>query len=745
MATNRFLIAPYDKNSGLRSDYRPWLIPDEAFSSLQNAYVFRGRVRKRFGSRWIGDTKLTTRLRVQVGTVGAPLSPVPGNKFFIGQMFSADVQEFSVYQNGAPAAMLTTGPGAGTFDTTNGNFTIIGTGLPAGTPIYWYPSQPVMGLVTFENNSINNEPTIAFDTQFSYQFIAGAWVRITAEVTPGAATWTGSDSQFFWGTSWNGANPFDYVLYVTNFNEAEPNYMRFLFNGQWDNFRPQITALNFIDSARIIVPFKNRLVLFNTWENEAGVQRHYPARARWSQANASPLAVDSWREDIPGKGSGLDAPTNEAIVTVEFIKDRLIVFFERSTWEFVYTGNQIYPFAWQQINTELGAESTFSVIPFDKVALGVGNVGVHACNGSNVERIDSSIPTEVFAINNSEEGTERVYGIRDYFVEMVYWTYPFTDANDLFPYPTKVLVYNYKTSTWAINDDSITAFGYFQPQTGVTWDSTTVTWDDAVSWNSGEAQSLFRQTIAGNQEGYTFIIDSEVPVNAFVLSISNMAVVANNLIQVFTTNHNLRPGDFVMFKDIQGTGNLNLINNRIFEVLVDVFDPHSFFFVYTDAANTVIAGVYAGGGIIARVSQISIDTKQFNFYYDQGRNAYVSKVDFQVDRTTVGELQIDFFVSTADNSMLADSGPTGSGALVGTGNLETFPYPSVPFEATASRLVHPVYFQADGEFIQLNLSLSTEQMMNVMTVDGVTTGPALEDFQMHSMTIYATPSSYRNQ
>ena len=43
--------------------------------------------------------------------------------------------------------------------------------------------------------------------------------------------------------------------------------------------------------------------------------------------------------------------TDEQIISCEFIKDRLIVFFERSTWELAYTGNEVLPFIWQKINT----------------------------------------------------------------------------------------------------------------------------------------------------------------------------------------------------------------------------------------------------------------------------------------------------------------------------------------------------------------------------------------------------------
>jgi len=45
---DRFLIAPM--NSGLITAVKPFAIPDDSFSRLSNAYVWRDRVRKRFGS-----------------------------------------------------------------------------------------------------------------------------------------------------------------------------------------------------------------------------------------------------------------------------------------------------------------------------------------------------------------------------------------------------------------------------------------------------------------------------------------------------------------------------------------------------------------------------------------------------------------------------------------------------------------------------------------------------------------------
>lgn len=745
---DRFLIGYTSNDASLQTDLKPYALADEAFAELVNAYVFRGRVRKRFGSRWLGDSQLLSRFRINIGTTNGAgnlsvtvpnIAGTPIATPAIGQMFSIGTQVFTVYQLGVPAAMLISGAATlATFNTTTGAVVI--NGAAAATIAYYYPALPVMGLLTYENSAINDEMIIGFDTRFAYQYTTG-WQRLAGETTANAARWTGNNSQFFWGTTWTGTDAFNKIFFVTNFNETEPNYMRTFDGANWNDFRPQITVTpDYVNSARIIVPFKNRLLLFNTWEGpDIATADNYVNRCRYSQVG-SPLAADAWRQDIAGRGNAIDCPTTQAITTVEFVKDRLIVFFESSTWEIVYTGNQAYPFAWQQVNTELGAESTFSIVPFDKVCIGVGNVGIHACNGSNVERIDSKIPDAVFDIHNVDQGVFRVYGIRDYFVEMVYWTFPDTQASNTLPYPNRVLVYNYKTGSWAFNEDSITAFGYYQPQDSVTWDSTTVTWDDEITWDSGELQSRFRSVIAGNQEGYTFIVEPDVTTNASVLQITNISNVLN-VITITAIDHNFRLGDYVYLSEIVGTGNITLLNNKIFKI-INPIAANTFTILYSDSTGNVISGVYAGAGVISRVSNIVVKTKEFNFYAKQGKNAYIPKIDFLVDSTDDGETQVEFFVSSALTPLLPDS--QGTGTLVGTGTLDTFPYTlangtasPIPFEATAQRLWHPVYFQADGEWIQLKLIMDDEQMRNVDIRDS--------GFELHAICIYAQPSASRFQ
>lgn len=723
MPLDRFLVAPLTE--GLETDVKPWLLPDKAFAELKNAYVFRGSVRKRFGTRLLQGTAvvdptvapLHSRLRIQVDTTdgnGDAAGTVPGAIFKVGQMFSVGDEMFTVSTTGTPTVMLTTGAATThTYHTSGGSagdYDI--QGAAATTDVYFYPAEPVMGLLTYEVPAINDEVTYAFDTQFSYQYTGGGWERL------GTGIWTGDNSQFFWGENYRGADSDDALLFVTNYNDDDQT--KYWDGTVWTTFAPPYNvAGDTIETCQVILSFKDHLLFLNTREKNlgSGVITTHSNRCRFSQ-NGSPIAADAWLEnpETSGKGGWIDAPTKEAIISARILRDRAIVFFERSTWEFVFTGNKIAPFVWQKINSELGAESTFSSVLFDKVILGVGNVGIHACNGANVERLDEKIPDFVFDIHNGSDGPTRVYGIRHYKAEVVYWTLPEAEGNPTFP--TKVLVYNYRTGTWALNDDSLTCFGYLQSETDETWQTTQLTWAEFISpWNTGALQSEFPNVVAGNQEGFVFIVDIGVPRNAPSLQISALAIGANDVVTLTVVDHNLKIGDYILVESVQGaTG----INDEVYSITSVTGD---------DITITVpgVAGVYTGGGTLARVSVVDIKTKGYNFYQKDGRNLFIPKVDFYVDRTADGMIAVDFSISSSDRSMVEDG--TTSGAILGTSVLETSPHDLLPYEASQKRFWHALYPQAQGSSLQIRMYFDAAQMLDKDI--------ALSDFQLNAFCIYA--------
>jgi hypothetical protein len=775
MAFDRFLIAPI--NTGLETDLKPWLIPDDAFQALDNAYVFRGRIKKRFGSRYTGTgwssaftQPFFSRLRVNLGTTNAITGnfsgTVPGDIFdTLGQQFSVGDQIFTVPALGTPVTLLATaGTGSGTFDTTTGALVI--TGADANTIVYYYPGQPVMGLTQYQILGVNNSPAFAFDTQFVYKFSAGSWIK---EPT---AIWHGDDTNFFWATNYQGITDEDFDMFVTNFHatvDAAPTPLTddpiWYYNGSvWAVYADPDPAIgytflradeSFLLTSRIILPFKDRLIALNTIEYDATANENqqFVNRCRYS-INGSPFARNTnvganapfaWLEPnqtlsvtvggntatAVGQGAGfIDAATEEEIISAEFIKDRLIVYFERSTWELVYTGNQIQPFVWQKINTELGADSTFSVVPFDKAVLGIGNVGVHACNGSNVERIDQKIPDQVFQINKSNEGVERVAGVRDYFAELVYWTFPTGNASK---FPNRILVYNYQNNSWAFNDDCITAWGYFEQQDDVTWSSTTLTWEQFnATWTSGVVQANFRQVIAGNQQGYIFIVDSGdggVSRNAAVMTVAQMTHVGT-LITLKIQDHTLVQGEYISIENLQG-----VTLDKVIYIVNSVIDANTITIIGT------MTGTYVGGAVVSRVSNIAILSKQWNPYIDKGRNFYLARIDFCVDRTSNGQVTVDYFPSGSQQSMLlmGNGGTLGTQTNMGNGVLETSPYdPAIyPFEQVQERLWHPVYFQTDGQTIQIFIYMSPDQITN--------TSIAWSDFVLEGLVLHTQATSARLQ
>lgn len=913
---DRFLIAPF--NSGLQQDLKSWMLPEDAFSILNNAYVWRGRIRKRFGSRFMGSgwssnvtEPLFSRFRINLNNntdaSGNSSGTVPGAIFKLGQQFSVGNNIFTVISSTAGAQpMSSSGFPVGTTDS-SGNaagigttgiavvgqyftidgtiFTITGAGLnplavsglsvgtgtyntvtsaytftgasasstiyfhPSGTynvsngayaivgavaafPVWFYPAEPVMGLTNYGDNgtNINNQPSYGFDTQFAYVFSGGSWNR------SGTSLWHGGDINFYWPTNWQGISDNPVVMFVSNFQVANPNGSPavnddpiWYFSGPTLGWTAASGANAFytgpgggapqtgwkVITARIIVPFKNRLLLLNTIENQGtsfgttdgagnasgfaygftigqvftigattftvatlgnaanaltvggaavgtgtynsvtgaftftaasistaitanGLNTNFVSRVRFCHYG-SPLSSNAWYEpnqtdNAGGKGDGggfNDAATEEAIISAEFIKDRLIVFFERSTWELAYTGNAVQPFQWQKINTELGSESQFSTVPFDTQILTVGNTGVHACSGPNVQRIDVKIPDQVFRITNKNVGVQRVVGIRDFFPEMVYWTFPSESLSDSDAFPNKILVYNYRNGSWSFNDDSITMFGYFNQQQALTWDNTTSTWEDSnFSWDSGSTQSQFRQVIGGNQQGYTFIIDSDESRNERALQITNLIYHSTNIVQLTIVDHNLAVGDYIT---IENSTTLMLPDSPIFPV-ISVIDADTI-----RIRTNEISGTYDGGANAARVSNINIVSKQWNPYVSKDRNVHLAKIDFCVERTQNGEITVDYAPSSSSISMINDGGTVGTQAMLGTSVLETRPYSSslAPLEQSQDNLWHPIYFQTDGTCVQIEMYFDSEQI----TDEAIAFSP----FEISGIVLYTQPTTARLQ
>ena len=96
-------------------------------------------------------------------------------------------------------------------------------------------------------------------------------------------------------------------------------------------------------------------------------------------------------------------------------------------------------------------------------------------------------------------------------------------------------------------------------------------------------------------------------------------------------------------------------------------------------------------------------------------------------------------MNTASNVPL----PQDTSALLGNSQLTTFPYALSQFEKNQAQLWHNIYLSADGEFVQIQLVNDNQQpfVFDIDPVTSVTNYSVEQDFQLHSMIIYAQPTS----
>ena len=652
---------------------------------------------------------------------------VPGyNTYHAGQLFSIGDEIYTVPTTGTPVVMLKSSGAATThtFNTTTGAFVF--EGADKDKAIYFYSAEPIMELTHYEKGSVNEHVTYAMDTQFIYKYSGSDWIKDT--------TFTGilhgSNKEFFWSNNYVGAAANQIALFTTNFNStagvpsADDDHIYSYNDTTWENFSLYTkynAAKDYVESAKIILSWKNRLLLLNVVQKDISGPTNtiFHNRVRYSH-NGSPFPSGvtgghPWLErrqtyvdgavTYKGDGGGyIDLPTEEEIVSAAVIKDRLIIYCERSTWELAYTGNTGLPFVWKGLDDNVGSEATYSTVPFDNEAVTVATTGIYTCNGLNTTRIDKDIPSEVFSFLKTSDGTARVHGVRDYYNGLAYWTILEHEKSTLNTYPNKVLVFNYESRAWSFYDDTITTFGYFEQSSDKTW-AETGTWNTADTWGSFYEQANSRLLIAGNHQGFIFRMNNDEPKNAPVMTVANVTI-ADGVPTLTIPDHNLVSNEYVKFDD----DNLALPDDGIYKVTRTSAD------VITLFSTTAFSGTYLGGGTITRVSKINIRSKDWNPYVKDGKSVHLGKIDFCVLNTaqetaTGGEVTVDYSVDSTNFNLVEQA--EISKASLGSNVLEMHPYALENDLASYKKVLwRSVYFQASGDSVNINITLSDEQMTN---------------------------------
>jgi len=807
---------------GLRKDVKPYAIPEDSFESLVNAYQWRGRIVRRQGYKLLGRLANNT--------------PVMGLR--TQELFGLGLQALIAFDT--TTAYL--------YNTTSNSFVILPVAVGGMSPTWSGTDYNFFYSINYAAAfwETNNVPGFHGWKVQSFANQSGSGVGATVEVTAAGNTVAVGDFVYFlnlqgaaaannliFGEVTNVITPgVDFEVTATSFppgitaftngavsdgvvldstkSIAGQDGIRYYINGTtWVNYNPPVDPDTALCGCLLMFPYRGYLVFLNTYEGNSPTNiQNFGNRARWTQIGtpyysepvptvpntqtADPLAA---RDDIFGRGGANDAPTQEVIIGAAFIRDILVVYFERSTWRLRFVNNSQNPFVWERVNVELGSDCTFSCIPFDKGLMTISNRGIVISDGNDTMRFDQKIPDDVFTIRQGNNGFERVFGIRTFRTKLNYWTFP-SDSNPAGTYPDSVLVFNYDTQNWSFFDDCFTCFGYFYPDdVGPTWQSLTDPWAsyENIGPSTGTAEQGFETIIAGNQQGFVFLLEQTNMTNdpsLFIQSITLSTPTTSTIIN--SPLNNLPDGTWITITGVTGTTSDDgvSLNNRNFKIANPTLDPNEFNLtefepvdggsasgssytydldfvpilpgsvqinigamqyldtdfqgnLYLNGASTptgtisyttgVIAitfaapiaptqvyirvvsndpeqqlvevdtiGAYTGGGLIAKISNIEITSKIFNFF-NNGKRARLSKIDFYTSATSNGQITTNIFADSSDiviNTPLIDN--PQSNILTTTPN---------PYQiGEGSEAINRLFCDCISQTLQVQLILSDRQM-----------------------------------
>lgn len=369
---------------------------------------------------------------------------------------------------------------------------------------------PVMGIMRYIDESTGAVTLLVASTVNLYFYDPGSNTFILVGTPP---TFTGNITNFFNWTNWQASSGALSYLYMTNNKDNIATY-------DGTNYAALIPVIDgagqTIDKALDVVVYKQRLLLVRPTISIDGTQNQ---AIYWSAIQNPSL----WRTDIAGQGGFLDAPTGDIIQSVEFLRDVLVVFFTNSTWLFRFTGNDSNPFRWDKVNNSKSSNAPYASVAYDERCTSIGNTGLIACDGVNVQRYDIPI-IDFYETNFSEQYYAQAFSQR-YDNLNQSWTLFVTNDRDPTNFPlvggiapgsNSALVYNFLENTWATYTWSIplTCLGLFYSQKGKTWADYNVSpadeWENLdIPWNSYSNQKGAPILLAGDTSGFIYFMDDE--------------------------------------------------------------------------------------------------------------------------------------------------------------------------------------------------------------------------------------------
>jgi hypothetical protein len=290
-----------------------------------------------------------------------------------------------------------------------------------------------------------------------------------------------------------------------------------------------------------------------------------------------------------------------------------------------------------------------------------GDRGYVITSQTQCERFDLDIPDDVFQINLSNFGNERLTSQRDFINEWVYFSYLSNESSS--QYNDRTLFYNYRDNSWATFYESYTSYGQFYPtNTTYTWATigqrypTWASWNDP--WDAGATTAFQTSIIAGNGQGFVVFRDtgtseaeslsiSIYQSDAYIVNItkSNPCIITAFYFGLgYDLLFNFVAGQSITFNNVNGMIEINGVTCNIVSIINDFVND--VYIITTDLDSTTF-GNYTYGGIV----NPSYNFVSYNHNLDEGDFISVFGKVFKVIDISKDSFSINYDLGESDYSI----------------------------------------------------------------------------------------------
>lgn len=656
-----YLISNYA--TGFDRDLAPWLLADDAYSELEDCYVYRGITHKRDGysgyANGLKSTYTESRMVHKIADLAPATGVIDGVNATYTFTLTTPVARGRVVVNGSnPVQVLTddgvgafTGDGTGTVDYDTGAVSVTFTTPPivASTVLATYsyhPELPVMGIMNFYPTN-NVRQMIVADTTYVNRYNP---TTDRLDDISSATAYNCTSTDFWSWVNYADATSVPRLLFCNGVNgDVIQQYDGTTITDYAPTF--SIGTLN----ARQMFEISGRLVLFQTIE--AGVLK--PRRIRVSGFGDN---VDDFETTTVGAGI-IDIPDNTWFFGATFSRDDMLIFTEGSTWIMKYTGNDVKPFILQKLDGSRGSSAPFTPITYLNRSMAAGKRGLIMSDGYQVERMDEKIPDFTFDSIDNNNFLHCFSGFLDEDRD-VYLIHP--SQGDVKPTrltsgeSDRILVTNFEENNYAIYKLPLSCMGEFQESIAILWSDLTEengypNWDslDAKysNWNAFPFSKGTPLGIGGGHNGQIWRLNSTESADD-PQKIRGITKPDASTLRVTTDYNNWDVGDNIYFSDVEG---MTEINSKQYPISA-LSTAGTVFDIATDTSSFTD---WTTGGIASKTIPFRALTKQFNPFVNKDKKIRIGWIYFYVSMTKTTLIDkdgidipayLDIEVITNDNS-----------------------------------------------------------------------------------------------